>query len=138
MQTVLLKSFDNYITANIILSRLQTEGIACVLRDEHTSTMMPYLGNAIGGIKLDVAVEDAGKALELLKIFDEEYLQSAECPDCHAHKIILVPKKDAGNMVTAILTWFFSNYAVAAKNVYHCQQCGYESDTLPESTFQYN
>ncbi len=138
MQTVTLKSFDNYFSANILLTRLQAEGIHCFLKDEYTVTIDPILSNAIGGIKLDVAVEDAEKAMALLAVFDEAYLRSAECPKCHSNNIELVPKKDPGNMITAVLTWLFSSYAVAPEKVYQCQQCGYESTTLPENTTQYN
>jgi len=35
-------------------------------------------------------------------------------------------------MITAILSWLFSNYAVSAENIYQCGNCGYESNTLPE------
>ena len=138
MQTVTLKSFDNNFSANILLTRLQAEGIPCFLKDEYTVTIDPILSNAIGGIKLDVAVEDAEKAMALLAVFDEAYLRSAECPKCHSNNIELVPKKDPGNMITAVLTWLFSSYAVAPEKVYQCQQCGYESTTLPENTTQYN
>jgi hypothetical protein len=138
MEMVILKSFDNYISASILLSRLQSEGIACALRDEHTSTIFPVLGNAIGGIKLEVAIEDESKARILLKTFEEEYLKSVACPRCHAHDILNVPKKAAGNLVTAFLTWLFSSYAVAPEMVYQCQQCGFETTELPENPTPFN
>ncbi len=138
MQTVTLKSFDNYFSANILLTRLQADGIPCFLKDEHTVTIDPILSNAIGGIKLEVPAEKAQMALLLLKEYEEDYLEAAECPKCHAHDIQLVSKKNAGNFITAILTWLFSSYAVAPEKVYQCQQCGYESETMPDNITQYN
>ncbi len=138
MEMVTVKTFDNYFTANIILSRLQLAGITCYLKDEYTVTIDPILSNAIGGIKLVVPVEEAAMATKILQHFEEEYLQSLECPKCFTNNILLVPKQNAGNFFTAILTWVFSSYAVAVENVYQCQQCGYESKTMPENVSVHN
>ncbi len=138
MQTVILKTFDNYFSANIILTRLQDAGINCYLKDEYTVTIDPILSNAIGGIKLAVAIEDAVAARKMLAQFDEEYNRSAVCPVCNKNEIILVAKPGVTNYLTAIFTWLFSSYAVAAENIYQCQHCGYESKTLPENTAAYN
>ncbi len=138
MQTVVLKTFDNYFSANITLGRLQHAGINCYLKDEYTVTIDPILSNAIGGIKLAVDVQEADKAMELLKQFEEEYMKAAVCPNCGRHEIILVPKQGAGNFITALLTWLFSSYGVPAENVYQCRHCGFESKTLPENTAEYN
>lgn len=135
---VVLRTFDNYFKANIILTRLQHSGINCFLKDEYTVTIDPILSNAIGGIKLAVRGEDAEMAEKLLQEFEEEYLRSAECPKCSANDILLIPKAGAQNYITAILTWLFSSYAVATENVYKCQQCGYESKTFPENNAAYN
>lgn len=133
MELVKLKTFDNYFSANILLSRLQQAGIDCMLLDENTVTIDPILSNAIGGIKLAVFEKDEVQARLLLKQFDMEYMESACCPQCGARDIRLVPKKSAGNYFAAILTWLFSSYAVSAEKIYQCQQRGYESEDLPVS-----
>lgn len=138
MQTVILKTFDNYFSANITLTRLQDAGITCFLKDEYTVTIDPILSNAIGGIKLAVDVDDAGMAAEMLLQFEEEYTRAAVCPVCSKSEIILVPKQSAHNFITAIFTWLFGSYPVAAENIYKCNNCGYESKTLPENTAAYN
>ncbi len=138
MKTVVLRTFDNYFKANIILTRLQHCGIDCFLKDEYTVTIDPILSNAIGGIKLAVDADMAETAQKLLLEFDEEYIRSAVCPKCYTNDILLVPKPGAQNFITAILTWLFSSYAVATENVYQCQKCGYESTTLPENMAEYN
>ena len=95
--------------------------------------MDPLLTNAVGGIKLVVRKEDATEVFGLLKQFDKDFQSKAVCPKCGSHDIELVPKRSAANMITAILSWIFSSYAVSAENVYKCSNCGYESETLPES-----
>ena len=138
MEMVTVRTFDNYFSANILAGRLREAGIYCYLKDENTVTIDPILTNAIGGIKLTVRKEDEQYVLSVLKEFDEEYLKSVSCPSCNSNCILLVPKQGAGNILTAVLTWLFSSYAVAPENVYQCQQCGYESKTLPENPSLYN
>lgn len=135
---MVLKTFDNYFSANITLTRLQDAGIHCYLKDEYTVTIDPILSNAIGGIKLDVDERDVELAKRLLAEFDEEFIRSAVCPQCGKNEINLVPKAGATNTLTAILTWLFSSYAVSAENVYQCASCGYESKSLPENSSAWN
>ena len=138
METVTLKTFDNYFSANIILSRMQQAGIHCYLKDEYTVTIDPVLCNAIGGIKLAVHIDDVGDATKYLQQFEEEYLRSVECPQCGGHNIMLVSRPGVGNFITAILTWLFTSYALASEKIYQCQDCHYETTTLPENKMEYN
>ncbi len=134
MELATVKTFDNYFSANITLTRLQHDGIECYLKDEHTVTIDPILTNAVGGIKLVVRKEDEQRAVELLAAYHQEYMLSATCPKCGGNNFSQVTKKDAGNYLTAILTWLFSSYAVVSKYIYQCGNCGYECETLPDST----
>jgi len=68
---VLLATFDNYIPAHIALGKLKDEFINCYLQDEYTVTIDPLLSNAIGGIKLMVAVSQAERALDILNQKEE-------------------------------------------------------------------
>lgn len=138
MEMVTVRTFDNYFSANIILGKLREAGVDCYLKDEYTVTIDPILSNAIGGIKLNVYKEDEEMVMAILKAFDQEYLHSAVCPRCNGNNIQLVPKQGVSNFFTVIFTWLFSRYAVAPENVYQCQQCGYESKTLPENLSAYN
>ena len=58
MNLVTVKTFDSYFSANIILTKLHSEGVECYLKDEYTVTLDPILSNAIGGIKLVVKAAD--------------------------------------------------------------------------------
>src|SRR5664279_4169567 len=133
MELVTVRTFSNSISANLLLSKLRNGRIECYLKDEYTVTMDPLLTNAVGGIKLVVKKEDAAEVFELLKHFDKDFKSKVVCPKCGSHDIELVPKRDAANMITAILSWIFSSYAVSAENIYKCGACGFECSTLPES-----
>jgi len=67
MNFVQLRSFDNYINANIQLGMLQDKGINCHLQDEYIITIDPLLSPAIGGMKLMVYETQAQRALKLLE-----------------------------------------------------------------------
>lgn len=133
-----IRAYDNYFSANIILTRLRSEGIECYLLDEFTVTIDPLLSNAIGGIKLVVRKEDESKANKLLNQFDKEYLQAATCPRCGSNNFLYIAKPGVANFFTAIFTWIFSSYAAAPDYVYQCGNCGYESERLPETPSENN
>lgn len=133
METAVLKSFDNYFSAHILLARLQDAGIQCYLFDEYTATIIPYIGNAIGSIKLVVNQQDREKAIELLQEFEKQAMENSLCPQCGSGNFILMPKQSTPNMLTAILTWLFSSYSISAKNIYQCTHCGFETETLPDN-----
>ena len=136
MELVTVKTFDNYFSANIILTRLQAEGIECYLKDENTVTIDPILSNAIGGIKLVVKKDDELTVTKLLGTYHIEYLLSATCPKCGSNSFSQVTKPTTKNYVTAILTWLFSSYAIAPESIYRCGNCGYECDSLPVNSDQ--
>jgi predicted RNA-binding Zn-ribbon protein involved in translation (DUF1610 family) len=133
MELVTVRTFNNSISANLLLAKLRNGGIECYLKDEYTVTTDPFLTNAVGGIKLVVKKEDAPEVFELLRQLDKDFQNKVVCPKCGSHDIERVPKRSAANMITAILSWIFSNYAVSAEDVYKCSNCGYESSVLPES-----
>lgn len=137
MRPVVVKTFYNYIPAHIISGRLKDAGIDSHLFDETSVTMAPFLGSAIGGIKLAVDEADEVQARNLLSLYEDEYRRAAICPKCGANEIVLLPKKSAGNIATALLTWVFSNYAVSVDHVYTCARCGYETETLPDPPEDY-
>jgi DNA-directed RNA polymerase subunit RPC12/RpoP len=133
MDIVIIRTFQNYFSAHIALTKLRDVGINCFLKDEFTVTVDPILSNAVGGIKLVVVKEQSTEAMELLKEFDEAYRKTVACPRCGSEFIELVPRQTTANLATAILTWIFGSYAISVKNVYQCYSCKYESETLPEA-----
>ncbi len=132
MELTTVKTFDNYFSANIILGRLQAEGVECFLRDEVTVTMDPLLSNAIGGIKLVVKKENAPLVRTILRGYDEEYLLAAICPKCSKGQFAYIAKPGLTNFFTAVITSLFGSYALAPNYVYQCGNCGYETKRLPD------
>jgi len=124
MQFIPIWSYDNYVSAQIALGRLQEDGIDCWLKDENTVTIDPILANAVGGIKLMVSNDQAGQALDILNSLQAAHKASLSCPYCKSHNIELVssPRKPL-NWISAITTFFFSSYALTVEKNYHCFNC---------------
>ena len=80
MEYVLIRQYDNYVSANIDMGTLQEEGISCWLKDENTVTIDPILSNAIGGIKLMVAINQAERAIGILRTLENEHKKTNALP----------------------------------------------------------
>jgi len=134
MNFIIAQVYNNYIDANIIMGRLQEEGINCWLKDENTVTIDPILTNAVGGIKLMVAESQAERAFELLREFRREQHAVLKCTRCGSADVefVTTPRK-ASNWFGVIFGFLFTNYALSADKVYHCFDCGFEFEELPDS-----
>jgi hypothetical protein len=127
-----IKTFDNYFTANIYLTRLENDGIPGFLADEHTATLNPMLSQAIGGIKLMVKESDKIQAEKLLAAYQLQAALKSTCPNCGSNCFTQIAKPSPENWITALSSWLFTNYAVASRYVYQCGNCSYECDILPD------
>ncbi len=129
-----VRSYDNYIPANITLQRLEAEGIRAYLQDENSVTINPVLSNAIGGIKLMVYQDQAGRALELINKFEHDYLHANPCPKCGSVNVLFVTQSNnapnSTTLLAAITAWLFGSYGDPLKQVYHCYDCGHEFEEM--------
>jgi hypothetical protein len=64
---VVVRTFDNYLLANMLMGRLEAEDIRCHLKDESTVLADPLLSIAIGGIKLMVHTSQLERAMEIIE-----------------------------------------------------------------------
>ena len=133
MEFVPLRSFDNYIEANIVLSMLIASNINCHLKDENTITIDPLLSPALGGIKLMVHHAHAERAWELLDDAEQQYLKSIPCPVCKAHtlKTVSITKKHKCKLA-ALISMLLNGQSVEVTKIYQCTTCGYDFRELPE------
>lgn len=130
MHFVPLMVFDNYVSAHIALGCLKDNEIDCWLKDENTVTIDPILTNAIGGIKLMVDDTKAAAAAELLNQLRDDHRSRLSCIKCGSTNIEWVssPRKPL-TWLTALSTFLLGDYAVPSDKVYHCFDCGHESET---------
>lgn len=135
---IVLKTFDNYFSANIVLARLQQEGVRCYLKDEHTVTIDPLLNCAVGGIKLAVKKEDVPLAIELLEQYEADYLKEAACPRCQVHDMTKRIQPLEADWATKLVRFFIKDYHQENETIFLCRQCDYETRTMPDKYAYYN
>lgn len=132
MDYVEIRSFDNYIEANIVLQMLQQHGVNCHLKDEHIVTIDPLLSPAIGGMKLMVHHYHVEKAWDLLNEAEREYLKSIPCPVCHHNKLEAVSiTKKCNSRLGLIASMLLNGHSVEVKKIYRCKECGFDFEHLP-------
>jgi len=92
---VTIAAFDDYVTANFELQKLEAMGMTCYLADENTVTMQWTLSNAMGGIKLRVLESDVEKARQILNEKPEELTadhtiedSDLKCPNCGSNNTV--------------------------------------------------
>jgi hypothetical protein len=122
---VVLRTFDNYFSANILLTRLQQHGVKAFLLDENTVTLSPFFGNAIGNIKVVVGQDDAGLALTLADTFEARARQDEMCASCGGREFEMVTRQSRntfGSFFTRLM-----NQLAPAEKTYRCINCGHET-----------
>ena len=132
MNFVQLRSYDNYLNANMQLSMLKGEGINCYIKDEYTITIDPLLSPAIGGMKLMVDELQTDTAEEILKNADKEFLQTIACPNCGQHALEhIVEIKNPDGFLQKIKFMVINGQEKGIKKYYQCASCGFKFDDLP-------
>ena len=134
MEFVLLQTYTNYMDAHIIFGRLESEGIHCWLKDEHTVTINPIWSQTVGGIKLMVAKDQAEEAMQLIQQYEAERRQQFVCPSCNSGNIELVSSnRKASNWIQTIIGFLFTINPPVEKT-WHCFNCKAEFETPHETT----
>ena len=132
MNYISVRSFDNYLYANILLNRLKDEGFDCYLKDENTVTIDPLLSPAIGGMKLMVQEPDVPRANALLEQIENDYVSTIPCPDCGQKTLQRLSRADVPkNFFTALIYQLFMGTTRNEERFYRCSNCGLKLNDLP-------
>ena len=136
MKLVTIRTFDNSVDAHIFRSKLESEGIRCYLFDDTMVSLNPIYDVALGGIKLKVGSEDAGKAREVIAAIEntpvtDEAGVPLTCPNCRSTDLYTGFKSIRGlrGVLGMILSLALFVYPVYYKSVYRCKNCGTEFRT---------
>jgi DNA-directed RNA polymerase subunit RPC12/RpoP len=132
MDFIQLRTFDNYIEANIVMNMLRSSSINCHLKDENIITIDPLLSPALGGMKLMVHHSQVERAWDLMEKAEHEYLKSIPCPVCKSHALIkeVITKKHRCKL-GALASMLLNGQSVEVTQIYRCTNCGYDFKELP-------
>lgn len=104
--------------ALILEGRLKAEGIPVFLRDHNTLYADPMVSNAIGGVKMDVYVEDLIRAQAIARQINPELFNGEIlCPKCKS------PRYEYRFTFKNFLRRLFP---FSRKMEYRCANCGNE------------
>lgn len=115
----ILAAFEYSTEAQLIKSKLDSEGIQTMLMDEKTVDSDPLISQAIGGVKLLVHNEDLNKASEIYneirRYEKDDEGNSIVCPNCSSNRI-LVAEAQRKNVFYMLFPFFESRK-------YICNNC---------------
>jgi len=129
-----IASFSQPVEAHLARTKLESEGITCVVRDEYLIRVNWLLSNAVGGVKLMVPTWEAERAREILRpkprlveVADIEGSHGPDgeliCPHCRSFDVYY----HRFNRRVAGLAWLFFGFIVPWRSdKWVCMQCGYE------------
>jgi DNA-directed RNA polymerase subunit RPC12/RpoP len=129
---VYLRSFNNYIEANIVLKMLQDAGINCHLEDEHLNTIV----NLTSGMRLMVFQSQVNRAKQIMEETEEKFIASVACPHCGKQqlriKLVEVDvKPQLGNFLSFITKLISGEDNIVTMKHYTCSNCGTGYEELP-------
>lgn len=129
---IAVASFSQPVEAHLARTKLESEGIPCVVQDEHLVRVDWLLSNAVGGVKVMVPAWDAEAARDVLRprprlVRRAEAGEPADgemiCPRCRSYDVYYIrySRRAAGLFILLfgfLLPWRDRRWS--------CTQCGYE------------
>ncbi len=125
--------------ALIARGKLDSDAVWCVLADDNIVRLDWFWSNAVGGMRLQVADDDAEHAMALLAeeipagfTAEEtgEVYQQPECPNCHSRDVAFetMQKRIALVFLGIALVWGFLPALPVwiRKKLWKCEDCAYE------------
>jgi hypothetical protein len=124
---VTLTSFDNAVDAQLLRSKLDSEGIPAFVFDENVVSLVPMTYISLGGIKVKVRESDLVSAQEVMNITSKNPIRDEDnlilvCPVCQS--IDITP----GVKTTSIFSFafwglLFGVYPLQIENKFICNSC---------------
>jgi len=114
-----IASFEYSADAQILKGKLISEDIEVFLKDQYTVDTDPLVSHAIGGVKLQVHLNDKEKAIaiynEFRKYETDANGNSISCPKCKEKRVLIAPPT---KKIIYLLFPFFE------PKQYECTNCG--------------
>ncbi len=128
---VTIAAFREPIEAHLARSRLECEGVACKLADEHIAGVYAGAAAAVGGVKLQVRERDREHALRLLEESSARPAASAEwvtadldAPRCGSCGSLRIEREPLGPGRT-LLAWLLLGIPLPfLRRWQRCLRCG--------------
>lgn len=130
---ITLKTFDNFVDAHLLKSKLKSEDIDSFLYDENIVSLDPVMNITFGGIKLKINESDFEKANEIISFienrpFIDENQKILVCPNCNSQKLYAGFKSMKGikGVLSTIVSFALLIFPIYQKSLYKCKDCDTE------------
>jgi Putative prokaryotic signal transducing protein len=129
---VTIAAFSQPIEAHLARAHLESEGIPCVVGDEHLVRVDWFLSNAVGGVKVLVPAWEAEHAREVLRPQPRLVVVASEgepvdgemiCPRCRSYDVYY---RRYSRRIAAVFILLFGFLLPWRNTRWTCTQCGYE------------
>jgi hypothetical protein len=129
---VTVASFSQPIEAHLARTKLESEGIPCVVGDENLVRVDWLLSNAVGGVKLKVPPHAADQAREVLRprphlvvLAQDDEPADGEliCPRCRSYDVYY---RRYSQRIAGFFILLFGFLVPWRDRRWTCKQCGYE------------
>jgi Putative prokaryotic signal transducing protein len=129
---VTIAAFSQPIEAHLARTKLESEGIACMVGDEYLVRVDWFLSNAIGGVKVMVPAWEAERARDILRprphlVVVANTGDPADgdmiCPRCRSYDVYY---QRYSRRVSSIFILLFGFLIPWRDRRWSCTQCGYE------------
>lgn len=126
MKTVRLTTCDTAEQAHILKGALESEGIPCLLHNEHTAGVLRGFTPTLAGVDLFVPETELENARALLETNRTEAEQEFCCPHCGSHEVETVfQKRGLWKLLPAfILSLMCTTPPGNNYFEYRCKHCG--------------
>lgn len=125
MRTVKLITCHDAFQAQVIQGALENEGIASVLHNVNTSSVLRGFDQSVSGVDIFVYEDEYAKAMTLLEQNQMIPEQLKYCPYCHSEDIRFVLKKE--KRLRAVFAALLSMLSASPPGTEHweyiCNQC---------------
>ncbi len=117
--------------AFVVKGRLESEGIPAFVIDGGVMDSDPLINNIIGGVKLNVYVEDKEKAIavmeEISKFSLDDTGEAISCPNCKGNEVEFFSNTmDSPFLISSLLRSLFPKWTAYKKYDYRCKICKHE------------
>ena len=110
--------------ADMLCSTLRAHGISTFIPDQNTVSIRPYIGNAIGGIRIQIDEKDLDRASQAIRQRASEADKARfECPNCKSKDITY---ERISKWVAFLCGLFLGIPLLWLKPKHKCNSCGYE------------
>ena len=123
MALKLLTTCDSVLSANLLKTKLESEGIYCFLNHENFSNLMPHFYNMLGsGVQVMVSSDQLEQAQRIAQLDDGKL----KCPNCSSTNIANDSERKAGKLKLIAIAFLFVIPIGNLLNNYVCKECGHQ------------